>query len=168
MKYLTPLSAPEAFMFGQQWEVGCTKQPQGVDVGKSTHWKHFFQRNLLCLFENRAFFSKQETFIFWHFQGWTFCVFWIQIASFFHIFTSEFTFLNLFLVILLCFAVVLFLLGTFVVFVFCDTLPPALYFVVLNCYKVSLDTSANKHFGFLHQECVCNRAEELVTLFLSM
>lgn len=55
----------------------------------------------------------------------------------------------------------------FILFPLCDSMPPALHFVVLDSHKVPLDTSAVKLCNFSHQEDICNRVEELVlTQFL--
>lgn len=49
----------------------------------------------------------------------------------------------------------------------CDSLPPALHFVVLSSHKVPLDTSAAELCNFSHQGNICNHAEELIlTRFL--
>lgn len=57
---------------------------------------------------------------------------------------------------------------SFLFFVYpCDSLPPALHFVVLSSHKVPLDTSGTKLCNVSHQEDLCNQAEELVlTQFL--
>lgn len=48
----------------------------------------------------------------------------------------------------------------------CDSLPPALHFVVLNSYKVPLDTSAAELCNFSHQEDIRNQVEVPMQLLL--
>lgn len=66
-----------------------------------------------------------------------------------------------------CVVELLFFFKTLHFFSICDSLPRALNFVVLNSYKVPLDTSLAWLCNFSHQEDVCNWAEELIpTQFL--